>query len=135
MRSTDSAGSFAISAMQSPTRMRLVATDSKLRRGARVDAPRRDPTMIQNSDSGDAAGDAGPTTDGQALCRRAVKIGLIGSHAYWERIVRELYWRRRVIGAMVNESQLLRRPGGGRGRRGQTMRLEGLPETGKRAAA
>src|SRR5437763_11905430 len=63
MRSTDSAGNFAISAMQSPTRIRLVATDSKLTRGVRADAPRRDTTMTQNSDPGDAAGDAGPTTD------------------------------------------------------------------------
>jgi hypothetical protein len=36
----------------------------KLTRGARADAPRRDATMTQDSDSGDAAGDAGPTTDG-----------------------------------------------------------------------
>ena len=38
---------------------------SKLTRGARPDAPRRDTTMTQNSDSGDAAGDAGPTTDSE----------------------------------------------------------------------
>src|SRR5262245_39559806 len=110
MRSTDSAGSFAISAMQSPTRIRLVATHSKLKRGARADAPRRDPTMIQDSDSGDAAGDAGPTTDGHALCRRAVKIGLTGSLRLLgkncPRII-FLYSRRRVIGAVVNESQPL----------------------------
>src|SRR5206468_13052838 len=107
MRSTDSAGSFAISAMQSPTRTRLVAMHSKLTRGARADAPRRDPTMIQHSDSGDAVGDAGPTTDGHALCRFAVKNGLTGPHGYWERIVRELY---SLIGAVVTESQPLRRP-------------------------
>ena len=32
-------------------------------RGALEDAPRRDTTMTQNSDSGDAVGDAGPKTD------------------------------------------------------------------------
>ena len=37
--------------------------DSKLTRGVLTDAPRRDTTMTQNSDSGDAVGDAGPTTD------------------------------------------------------------------------
>src|SRR6202034_1401316 len=64
-RSTEAAGSFAISATQSPMRMRADAADSKLTRGALTDAPRRDTTMTQNSDSGDAAGDAGPTTDQQ----------------------------------------------------------------------
>src|ERR1700676_4940075 len=64
-RSTQAAGSFAISATQSPTRMRAGAVDSILKRGAPKDAPRRDTTMTQNSDSGDAVGDAGPTTDGQ----------------------------------------------------------------------
>jgi hypothetical protein len=43
--------------------MRLDALGSKMKRGALTDAPRRDTTMTQNSDSGDAAGDAGPTTD------------------------------------------------------------------------
>src|ERR1700683_1831723 len=65
-RSTQAAGSFAISATQSPTTMRgeaAAGADSKLTRGALTDAPRRDTTMTQNSDSGDAAGDAGPTTD------------------------------------------------------------------------
>src|SRR5208283_3211800 len=62
-RSTDAAGSFAISATQSPMRMRADGADSKLTRGALTDAPRRDTTMTQNSDSGDAVGDAGPTTD------------------------------------------------------------------------
>ena len=37
--------------------------ESKLTRGVLTDAPRRDTTMTQNSDSGDAIGDAGPTTD------------------------------------------------------------------------
>ena len=60
-RSTEAAGSFAISATQSPTTMRGEGTDSKLTRGALTDAPRRDTTMTQNSDSGDAVGDAGPT--------------------------------------------------------------------------
>src|SRR5438105_13016418 len=112
MRSTDSAGSFAISAMQSPTRPRLVAMHSKLTRGARADAPRRDPTMIQHSDSGDAVGDAGPTTDGHALCRCAVKSGLTGPRGYWERIVRELY---SLIGGVVAERYVVRRLCGGRG--------------------
>src|SRR5262245_3890452 len=49
----------------------------ELTRGARADAPRRDTTMTQDSDSGDAAGDARPTTDGRALWRPKVKIGLI----------------------------------------------------------
>src|SRR5271163_2060477 len=64
-RSTDCPGSFVISATQSPTRMRAEAGDSKLTRGVLTDAPRRDTTMTQNSDSGDAIGDAGPTTDGR----------------------------------------------------------------------
>src|SRR5579862_6763689 len=66
-RSTDCAGSFVISATQSPTTMRAEADswDSKLTRGVLPDAPRRDTTMTQNSDSGDAIGDAGPTTDEQ----------------------------------------------------------------------
>src|SRR5579863_4581940 len=62
-RSTDCAGSFVISATQSPTTMRADALDSRLMRGVLTDAPRRDTTMTQNSDSGDAVGDAGPTTD------------------------------------------------------------------------
>src|SRR5271155_1355861 len=66
-RSTDAAGILAISATQSPTRMREAAVDlwpdSRLMRGALTDAPRRDTTMTQDSDSGDAVGDAGPTTD------------------------------------------------------------------------
>src|SRR5580693_1914081 len=53
-RSTEAAGSFAISATQSPTRMRDDAAESKLTRGALTDAPRRDTTMTQDSDSGDA---------------------------------------------------------------------------------
>src|ERR1700728_3374414 len=59
-RSTQPAGSFAISATQSPAKMRADAADSKLTRRALTDAPRRDTTMTQNSDSGDAIGDAGP---------------------------------------------------------------------------
>jgi hypothetical protein len=35
--------------------------------------------MTQDSDSGDAAGDAGPTTDSNALWRPKVKIGLIAA--------------------------------------------------------
>src|ERR1700683_2900451 len=67
-RSTEAAGSFVISATPSPTTMRAEARgedsgDSKLTRGVLTDAPRRDTTMTQNSDSGDAIGDAGPTTD------------------------------------------------------------------------
>src|SRR5580693_8260759 len=54
-RSTEAAGSFAISATQSPTTMRGEATDSIHTRGALTDAPRRDTTMTQNSDSGDAS--------------------------------------------------------------------------------
>src|SRR3954453_20272117 len=49
---------------------------SKLPRGALEGAPRRDTTMTQNSDSGDAAGDAGPTNRHRAGCRLTVKIGL-----------------------------------------------------------
>jgi hypothetical protein len=37
--------------------------------------------MTQDSDSGDAAGDARPTTDGAALWGCAVKIGLIARAA------------------------------------------------------
>src|ERR1700728_4124272 len=63
-RSTEAAGSFAISATQSPTRMRAGAADSKLTRGALTEAPRRDTTMTQNSElRRRAIGDAGPTTD------------------------------------------------------------------------
>src|SRR6266849_9946067 len=78
-RSTDSAGSLAISATQSPIRIRPDSIALQLKRGARRDAPRRDTTMTQNSDSGDAAGDAGPTTDSDALWASKVKIGLTGS--------------------------------------------------------
>src|SRR3984885_5006064 len=64
-RSTDAAGSFVISATQSPTTIcaeRCASTpdwtcasrDSILTRGVLADAPRRDTTMTQNSDSGDA---------------------------------------------------------------------------------
>src|SRR5579883_3462963 len=63
-RSTQAAGSFAISATQSPTMKCVDGADSKLTRGVLADAPRRDTTMTQDSDSGDAIGDAGPTTDG-----------------------------------------------------------------------
>ena len=51
--------------------------NSKLTRGVLTDAPRRDTTMTQNSDSGDAVGDAGPTTDEADDARLKVKIGLI----------------------------------------------------------
>src|SRR6266567_8848128 len=44
-RSTEPAGSFDISATQSPTTIR--ALDSNLVRGALADAPRRDTTMTQ----------------------------------------------------------------------------------------
>ena len=47
--------------------MREDEVDSTLTRGVLMDAPRRDSTMIQDSDSGDAAGDAGPTTDGSKM--------------------------------------------------------------------
>src|SRR5262245_12143566 len=50
--------------MQSPT-MTRADSDSRVKRGALRGAPRRDSTMTQDSDSGDAAGDAGPTTDTQ----------------------------------------------------------------------
>ena len=42
----------------------------KLTRGALADAPRRDTTITQNSDSGDAVGDAGPTTDERIMPRQ-----------------------------------------------------------------
>src|SRR5438093_12705948 len=45
-RSTQPAGSFDISATQSPTTIRLFG-DSNLVRGALADAPRRDTTMTQ----------------------------------------------------------------------------------------
>ncbi len=72
-------GSFAISSTQSPTRMRDDVDDSETTRGALAGAPRRDTTMTQNSDSGDAVGDAGPTTDRPALWVAKVKIGLAQS--------------------------------------------------------
>src|SRR5438552_14431995 len=77
MRSTDSAGSLAIAATQSPTRMRPDGIRSELTRGALADAPRRDTTMTQNSDSGDAVGDAGPTTDSPHHPLARLKIRLI----------------------------------------------------------
>src|SRR5215472_13761760 len=46
------------------------AADLKLTRGALTDAPRRDTTMTQDSDSGDAVGDAGPTTDKDIMPRQ-----------------------------------------------------------------
>src|ERR1700724_2957630 len=46
-RATEPAGSFDISATQSPTTIRLSDTDSNLVRGALADAPRRDTTMTQ----------------------------------------------------------------------------------------
>ena len=49
---------------------------SKLPRGALEGAPRRDTTMTQNSDSGDAVGDAGPTNRLREGCRPTVKIDL-----------------------------------------------------------
>src|SRR5215467_14299186 len=60
--------------MQSPTTTE--ALGSKLTRGVRTDAPRRDTTMTQNSDSGDAVGDAGPATDRSASCVLKVKKDL-----------------------------------------------------------
>src|SRR5579885_888817 len=72
-RSTQAAGSFAISATQSPTMMCVDGADSKLTRGALADAPRRDTTMTQDSDSGDAIGDAGPYNRQTGLCRLRVK--------------------------------------------------------------
>src|SRR5690349_3857753 len=79
MRSAQSAGSLASSVTQSPTMMRAgcgaaAAGCSKLPRGALEGAPRRDTTMTQNSDSGDAAGDAGPTNRRREGCPRKVKI-------------------------------------------------------------
>src|SRR5262245_6434168 len=72
----------------------------KLKRGARLDAPRRETTMTQNSDSGDAAGDAGPTTDMPALCAPKVKIGLIALAQALGKIclatILAGYWPRRV---------------------------------------
>src|SRR5262245_18401064 len=76
-RSTDCAGDFAISATQSQINTPRDSMALELTRGARADAPRRDTTMTQDSDSGDAAGDARPTTVGRALSRPKVKIGLI----------------------------------------------------------
>src|SRR2546422_10025667 len=46
-RSTEPAGSFDISATQSPTTIRTLDSDSNLLRGAIADDPRHDPTMIQ----------------------------------------------------------------------------------------
>src|ERR1700741_1960752 len=46
-RSTEPAGSFDISATQSPTTIRGLETDSNLVRGALAAAPRRDTTMTQ----------------------------------------------------------------------------------------
>src|SRR6202521_664404 len=72
MRSTEPAGSFAISAAQSPSTMGCCGL-SETPRGAREGAPRRDTTMTQYSDSGDAVGDAGPTTDRPAIWSLKVK--------------------------------------------------------------
>src|SRR6478735_302003 len=78
-----SCGSLASSTTQSPSTIFSDGTDAtlgaRLTRGARAGAPRRDTTMTQDSDSGDAAGDAGPTTDSNALWRPKVKIGLIAA--------------------------------------------------------
>src|SRR4030081_2790243 len=46
-RSTEPAGSFDISATQSPTTMRGCEADSNVVRGPLADAPRRDTTMTQ----------------------------------------------------------------------------------------
>src|SRR5579863_2490550 len=80
-RSTDCAGSFVISATQSPTTMRAEADswDSKLTRGALTDAPRRDTTMTQNSDSGDAGRRRGTYNRRGGSCRGKVKIELLKS--------------------------------------------------------
>src|SRR5436190_4066051 len=44
-RSTELAANFDISATQSPTTIRESLSDSKMKRGAFTDAPRRDPPM------------------------------------------------------------------------------------------
>src|SRR5579859_702205 len=69
--------------MQSPTTTRAAASDSELvdskfTRGVLTDAPRRDTTMTQDSDSGDAVGDAGPNNRLAIHCRGKVKIDLTG---------------------------------------------------------
>src|ERR1700676_4046422 len=46
-RSTEAAGSFDISATQSPMTIRVFGSDSNWVRGALADAPRRDTTMTQ----------------------------------------------------------------------------------------
>ena len=93
--------------------------------------------MTQNSDPGDAAGDAGPTTDSDALWAPKVKIGLIDCRRHWGRIAQQLYWRRRVdwrgvrfgkrrINLLVpgarRRSHALGRPAGKRQHRGSAER-------------
>ena len=57
-------------------RMRRRWRKLKMTAGRPEDAPRRDTTMTQNSDSGDAVGDAGPTNRQKGGCRLTVKIDL-----------------------------------------------------------
>ena len=67
----DAAGSFASSATQSPRKIcGFTCGDggedcgiAETKRGVLLDAPPRGMTMTQDSDSGNAVGDAGPTTD------------------------------------------------------------------------
>ena len=69
-------------------------------RGALTDAPRRDTTMTQNSDSGDAVGDAGPTTDGaddgaqgKNRLNRMEAPGIDWASKYCRAAIRTVDWR------------------------------------------
>src|SRR3984957_7654228 len=92
-RSTDAAGSFVISATQSPTTIRAercastpdwtyASRDSILTRGVLADAPRRDKTMTQNSDSGDASRRRGTYNRRTGLCPAKVKNRLTANRRY-----------------------------------------------------
>src|SRR6516162_7477956 len=96
------AGSFSSSAMQSPSMIEADALGVKLTRGVRTDAPRRDTTMTQNSDSGDAAGDAGPTTDRKVLWAPKVKIGLIGLRGTLGNDRHSPIFARRIVGCAAH---------------------------------
>src|SRR5262245_15503514 len=90
-------------------RIRPLSPAVKLTRGARVDAPRRDATMTPDSDAGDAAGDAGTTTDGEGLGGSPVKIGLRTGAALGKELPGNYTGAGALIGAVVTEKQLLRR--------------------------
>src|SRR5258707_3608848 len=94
-------------------KIRPLSPAVKLTRGARADAPRRDTTMTQNSDSGDAAGDAGPTNRRREECPLAVKIDLTAGGAlplqktqtpfffyfFLRSVLRVRTWERNVLSA------------------------------------